>query len=315
MRSAPQLAYAHIGQPEVDGCVAHQLEPCAMCAGESTQGMLVENFLGISLTDQNSFRAPHSEHVCAACVFVRRRLSPVVGREPKPCDRCNGTGQEPEQAQARKGNRGKRAPGQPCAKCDGTGRKESAGRWSNFTHLWDGHTLDNATKGEKPKILAFLRRMATPNASERGTWFAAISDTGQKHILPYTPVNLSRGAGGIRFEEQTVALPTIASPSWELVSDTTQLLTDGATKEEIERGAYGPFAYARCRAAIERYEQRWAALRGLPWFALSLWLSQRDEEAVVQRKETEKGKRSGKTHRTQTRQDPHGAGGVHPRSA
>ena len=307
MKSASQLAHAHVGWPAVEGCSTHDVEPCAVCGGHSTRGKPVWEFIGSSLTDQTSFCSPHSDHVCEACVYVRARFSPVVGREPKPCDRCNGTGIEPSQAQARKGNRGHREPGQPCAKCDGTCRKESAGRWSNFSHLYDGHTLDNATKEEKPKILAFLRRMATSSPLEPCTWFAAISDTGQKHVLPYTPINMRRGSGRVRFEESEVFIPPASSRLWSLVGDMTELLTAGATKEELQRGAYTSHAYQRCRERIEHFERDWRYARALAWFALCLWLAQRDEETVAARMIEEKGKRS-ESKRATRRQGTHRSG-------
>ena len=293
MRTATQLAHSYVGLPRVEGCVVvNERQPCAVCAGpcyRGERGMPVGDFGGPATTDFNSWRAPHSDLVCEACVYVRQRIADVPGRQPKPCDRCSGAGIEPEGAQQERMRHKGRQAGQPCAKCNGTGKKESAGRWSNFSHLYDGATLDNATKGEKPKILAFLRRMSEPG--QERTWFAAISDTGQKHVLQFAPVNYRTGTGRIRFEETELRTPAHGAREWQLVDDTAHLLTSGATKEEIERGAYGSFAYQRCRDAIEAYERAWAGIRATPWFVLALWLSQRDEEVVAERTASERQKR------------------------
>lgn len=290
MRTATQIAHASVGSPCGDGC--HELgaeRVCAVCAGPCARGKSVDDFGSAATTDHNSWRAPHSDVVCEGCVYVRQRIADVPGRQPKPCDRCAGAGVEPEGAAQSRMKHKQRQAGQPCAKCDGTGKKESAGRWSNFSHMYDGTTLDNATKGEKPKILAFLRRMSEPGQTR--TWFAAISDTGQKHVLQFAPVNYRTGAGRIRFEETELRTPTHGAREWALIDETAQLLTEGATKEEIERGAYGAFAYQRCRARIEAYERSWANIRATPWFVLALWLAQRDEEAVAERTEQERGQR------------------------
>lgn len=167
-------------------------------------------------------------------------------------------------------------PGKPPA----PGKKEGP-RWSNFSHLYDdrGHVV--ASKGEKPTILAFLRE------PKRGPWFAAIADSGQKHVLPYATVNpAGTTRGRVRFEERNLTLPSAAG--WAIVDDLSALLTAGATKDEIERGDYTPRAWGMCRAQIEAFESRHGRLRGGDWFALALWLSQRNEEQVAARMTAEK---------------------------
>ena len=263
----------------------HAEEPCAICGGPSTRGVPLETFVTESLTDQNTFKSVGSEHVCWACVFVRRRLSVVPGRDPKPCDMCAGTGLQPSLEAFKQRKTGKRGPqrqeGEICEKCDGTKTKESGGRYSNFSHFIDGTRYESASKGEKPKILGWLRG---PKAAP---WGCVIADSGQKHLLPYMPLNPSAKRGRIMFELAEVSLPT-GDDGWRIVDDACDLLTSGATKEEMLSGQYTARAYQLCREKVESFERAYGSLRGGSWFALVLWLSQRDEEAVALRVEAEK---------------------------
>lgn len=168
-----------------------------------------------------------------------------------------------------------------------------------FSHLYSGGEYAYANKANKPAIRAFLR---TP---KKAPWFAAIADGGQKHVLPFAPLNLADGYGGrVLFEEAIVELPRSAE-GWDVLSDTVELLTAGATKDEIERGQYRPETWLRCRDLIERFEAAHRHERGGAFFSLVIWLAQRDEEAVAARLKQEKaakeaakqkGKARGKSH-------------------
>jgi hypothetical protein len=57
----------------------------------------------------------------------------------------------------------------------------------------------------------------------------------------------------------------------------------GATKEEVERGDYTLSTLLRCESVVRAFEARHAHLRGSGWFALVVFLAQRDEEAVAAR--------------------------------
>lgn len=158
-----------------------------------------------------------------------------------------------------------------------------------YSHLFDvGGEYLRLNKGNKPAMRAFLRR------HHAGDWFAAIADSGQKHIVPWAPIN---PAGTRRpivlFEETLVTLPA-GDAGWTLVDRITALLTAGATKEEIDRGEYGQRAHALCHDAIETFEESWSAKRASPWFSLAVWLSQRDEQATQARLEEEKAARAAK---------------------
>lgn len=237
--TAVQLLFrsAHgLANPPIDGCVTHALEPCAMCGGMSSNGMSQSDFIGPSLTDQSLFRSPTSLHVCSACVYVRGSHSPVPGRPPK----------------------------------DG---KAFGGRFANYSHFIDESRYENASKGEKPKIVQWL------SSNKSGHWGCVIADSGQKHLLPYAPLNPPGARGLIRFEEQVIQLPKDMS----LIGLVAQMLTLGATKEEIESANYSARAWELCGQSLLDFERDNARLRGSAWFSLALWLAQRDEAIVSER--------------------------------
>lgn len=215
---------------------------CYVCSGPVARGMPVDKWMSGSFTGQTTVACPGSSIVCESCCFVMSRLSPVPGREPKE-------------------------------------GKTLGGNYRNYSHLWeDGAGYSNASKGEKPAILAFLSR------NHDGEWFAAIADSGQKHVLPYTPINPPGRRGSVLFDEALIRLPEDLS----LVSVLSQLLTDGATKEELERGDYRPATWQRLgRDRLREFEQEHGRTRGA-WFCLALWLAQRDEASVAERLEAEK---------------------------
>lgn len=168
-----------------------------------------------------------------------------------------------------------------------------------FSHLYDAGQYRYANKADKPAIRAWLR------APKRGPWFAAIADTGQKHIIPWTPMNLG-SHGAVLFEERLIELPR-TDDEWRILDDAIALLTAGATKEELERGEYRADTWRRCSGQIRDFEEAHSGLRGGAFFALVVWLAQRDDEAVAARVDAEKAAkaakkevRSGKTTRRQT---------------
>jgi hypothetical protein len=251
----------------------HDEEPCAICAGPSSCGVPIAEATSSSTTDHALFRDPSHAWVCDACFFVRGRLSPVPGRDPKE-------------------------------------GKTLGGCWRNYSHFVDTTRYENASKGEKPKVLSWLR------SPKSGAWACAIADSGQKHVLSYAPTNpAGTKRGRVRFEEQTVVLP--GDDGWRIVDACAELLTAGATKEEIAHGDYTARAWTLCRSRIEAFERDHGGHRGSAWFALVLWLSQRDEEQVAVRlkaektakreKETKRVKANGRSTRKAANKDRGGA--------
>lgn len=150
-----------------------------------------------------------------------------------------------------------------------------------YSHFVEGSAWLRVNKGQKPAMREFLRRPKTE------PWFAAIADSGQKHVIPWAPVNAPGLRGFALFEEALVELPD--ENGWVLVDDIANALTDGATKEELLPGAWSARAYTLLGLErIELFEETWGALRGGPWFELAVWLAQRDEEKVAARMAAEK---------------------------
>lgn len=240
MSGASAIVWAICGSPLVDDCVdAPAGARCWVCGVGAHRAMPRDDWNGATFTGQNRCARVESRWVCQPCVYIHSRLAPVPGRPP--------------------------AEG-----------KKLGGNFRNYSHLWDElgePAYQNASKGEKPTILAFLRRPKV------GRWFAAIADSGQKHVIPWAPIN--HGPSGVAlFDEMLVTVP---ADDGGLIDDLATLLTAGATKEEIERGEYQPGAWTRCAPTIRAFEERWSSERGGGWFALALWLAQRDEEAVQAR--------------------------------
>jgi hypothetical protein len=184
-----------------------------------------------------------------------------------------------------------------------------------MSHFFDDRGWLQLNKGDKAKMRAWLRY------PKRGAWFAAIADSGQKQLLPWTPINPPGSAGRVYFEETTIAGPDAAS--FELVDAMAALLTEGATKDEIGTGRYGARAWDLC-AGLRAFETRWSHARTGSWFGLALWLAQRDEEAVAARLAAEKeakaaaksaAKEKANAQRGAARKDPNANRGVPARGA
>ena len=253
MRSGSQLLWPILAPPERDDCAPVPDSPCWLCGAPWPRGQLVSKWSGASFTGQNRVRCPTSTYVCEPCVQVCSRIAPVPGRPPKP-------------------------------------GKKFGGNFRNYSHLYEAGDYVNASKGEKPAVLAFLRR------TKSGPWFGAIADSGQKHVLPWVPVNPGR-RGVVLFDEMLVQVPE----SFDLVDAMTSLLTAGATKDEIIRGDYRAQTWIRCRVEVSAFEAQHREERGGAWFGLALWLAQRDEEAVQVRLKKERESKRGKTKRRGSR--------------
>lgn len=236
------------GSPVVADCVdLDAAAVCWVCAGRTLRAMDRYDWTGASYTGQSRVKAPSSAWVCEPCVHIHSRIAPVPGRPP--------------------------AEG-----------KKLGGNFRNYSHLYAEHVdgrveYRNASKGEKPMILAFLR------ARHEGLWWAAIADSGQKHVVPWTPINYGPVGGRVLFDEQLITLPS--DDGWRLVDDMAALLTAGATKDDIVRGEYSAGAWQRCREHIESFERVWSYARHGSWWTLAIWLAQRDEAAVAVRLQAE----------------------------
>lgn len=170
-----------------------------------------------------------------------------------------------------------------------------------YSWLVDDRGVLKFNKGNKREMRDWLRE---PKA---GPWFAAIADSGQKHVIPWSPMNAAGTRRGVvMFEETAVTIPVDHAAGWTLVDRMTTLLTAGATKEEIGRGEYGQGTWQRCTDEVRRFEDGWSEKRHSPWFSLALWLAQRDEETVAKRLEEEKAARAAKKEAERDRRSAQG---------
>lgn len=151
--------------------------------------------------------------------------------------------------------------------------KKFGGNFRNYSSMWDERGYLNASKGEKPLIREFLAR------DHAGLWFAALADSGQKHVLPYAPMNGPGRSGLVLFDEQPIDVPDDQT----LVAVMTDLLTAGITKDELSDGDYRVATMREMADAAMAFEAAHGAERGSGWFTLALWLAQRDEEKSAER--------------------------------
>lgn len=248
MNSASQLLWMTVlGEPAQADCLpVAEAFGCWVCGSAwQGRGTLASKWMPASFTSQNRARLPKSPWVCEPCVHLCSRISAVPGRPPKE-------------------------------------GKLQGGNYRNYSHCWwrkpDGSIeYLNASKGEKPALLAWLRK---PKAGE---WWCGVADSGQKHIIPWAPVCRTPRGGNVLFDDALVTLG-----SWQLVDDMAELLTVGATKDEITSGDYHAGSVMRCGADIEAFEKHWSGQRGGAFFGLAIWLAQRDEERVAARLAAEK---------------------------
>lgn len=236
MDSPTQTIWRLHGSPAMD--VAEPASGhCYVCAGPTTRGVSVADWMASNYTDMNKARCPSATHTCEACVFVMSRTSPVLGRPAKE------------------------------------GMK-FGGNFRNYSHMVEGTTYINASKGEKPLVREFLR------LRHAESWFCAIADSGQKHVVPWVPWNGPGTGGRVLFDEQLITVP----PTLALVDVMTDMLSLGMTKEELERGSYRSGSWKEYRAKIEEFESDHGTHhRGGSWFTLALWLAQRDESITAAR--------------------------------
>lgn len=143
-----------------------------------------------------------------------------------------------------------------------------------FSHFYDERGYVFANKGSKPVIREWLR------GPKRGAWWAAIADSGQKHVLPWARVNTARmrGNGVVRFEQRDIVIG-----DWLMADMMRDLLTAGVTKDELSTGQFTPRAWQLAEQPLRAFEREYGGERGGGWYELALWLSQRDEEAVQAR--------------------------------
>lgn len=260
-----RILHALAGHPVFDGA-DEATGRCWLCGEEMARGLPCSKWQGANFTDQNKCRWPGATHVCEACAWACSWVAPpgfYGPHNPRP------------------------------TKADGTPKKGVNLRL--FSHLYDAGEYQALNKADKPAILTWLR------APKTGPWWATVADTGQKHMVPWAEVNARGGYGGVvLFEESPVMLP--ASPEgWALVDDVVDLLTWGVTKDELLTGRYSTRSWMTCPGALRAFDAAHGRLRHGPWFELTVWLGQRDEDEHKRRKK--RGKDDREASRAAARED------------
>lgn len=285
MKSPSAIVHAVCGSPRLDSCVEH-IGSCWLCAGAMTRGESVDSWNGASFTGQNRVRLQLATHVCESCVFVTSRLSPVPGRPAKDGKKFGGNFRNYSSLWERGWESPIFAP-----------ERDSSGRIIGYNGP-AGLSYVNASKADKDYVRSFLAR------EHGGVWFAALADSGQKHVIPWAPMNGPGRGGVVLFDEQLVQVPD----SLALVDEMTLLLTAGATKEELGSGDYSARAWQMCGAMLRAFDETHGQHRGGGWFTLALWLAQRDEETVQARMAAEKETKSADRKRKGKAANPHDRG-------
>jgi hypothetical protein len=256
IRTASQLLWTHIGSPAHRDCGEIDVtEPCWLCADMLGPGTCCPKGQRVDDWQRANFTGQNRVR-CSESLHVCEACIHICGRLAV-------------------------VPGRP-PRADGG----IATNFRCYSHLYDATRYVSASKGEKPVIRAFLE------AEKQGPWFAAIGESGQKHTLPWTPVNPGGGTVGVvMFEERTTRWH---AGNERMLAEMMALLTAGATKDELFTGRFTPRAWQLCREQLERFEAAYGQLRGGTAYALCLWLAQRDEEVVAERMAAEKAAKAAK---------------------
>lgn len=233
----PAVVHAVAGSPAMSACVP-MTGRCWFCGGEHARGQLVEDWVSVGFTTGNRVRCAWSTTVCEACVFVCSRLSPVPGRPPK----------------------------------DG---KSLGGNFRNYTHCAQmlpggGVEYFNATKADPDRVTAWLR------SPKLGTWWCAVAESGQKHVIPWAPPNGPGVRGQVAFDDATVAIPD--GQRWAMLDDVEALLLAGVTRASIVDGRWSVEQIRRHRSALIAFDEAWGHERGGGWFALVCHLAKNRRE-------------------------------------
>lgn len=238
--------FALAGSPAQDGCDA-ATPGCPVCALSCERSMPYARWQGATFTDQDKLRGHGlSDRICEPCVWVHSWVVPPGHAPPEP------------------GKKG-----------------------VNLRLFWHAHDERGYLYGNKgnsdnlaPGTLGKRELRDWLRAPKIGAWWCAVADSGQKHVIPWTPTNRG-GSQVVRLEQRNVAIG-----DWSLVDAMTAALTAGVTKGEIESGHYTPRAWQLAEAHVRALQAR-PELNG-GWWELALWLSQRDESAVADRMAAEK---------------------------
>lgn len=176
----------------------------------------------------------NSQIICVACNFIMARLSPVPGQEPKE-------------------------------------GKTSGATFNNVSNWYCDGDYGNGTKGQKDRIRNFMLCLYEKQPS---IWFLGIGESGQKHVLPFTPVNYGQN-GYFQFDDLTIKMPS--RDEYQIVFDMIEMLNLGFSKTEVDKKEYAIHKLGNLYKEVRKFEQKWGYLRNSPWWNAAIWLAQRSE--------------------------------------
>ena len=149
-------------------------------------------------------------------------------------------------------------------------RKDKPQRCRNYSHFRKGADYQPLSKAQKQEMLDLLLAPPFPGV-------AVIANSGQKHLLPFAPLNPFpiRGYGQVMFENDCFELHLDFFN--ELVCHCQALYDEGWNKKQIETGQY---VYIRGMDIRDwrRHEKSIGPHRGTKTFQLALYLITRGKE-------------------------------------
>lgn len=193
-----RLLYEAAGYPECPKPTEAADGPCWVCGLPCGGiGSLVRKAVGESFTDHANVAIPSADHICVPCTWV------LCGRPPNT--------------------------------------------FRLWTVVWrtDRPMIDGNPKAMKippahltaKNDLSELLAVLVDPPTDGSPWFAAVADTGQKHVLPFTKLNHSE-RWCIRVENENVH--GTAGEFAELVAVAANMYAAGFNREEILTGAARP---------------------------------------------------------------------------
>lgn len=139
-----------------------------------------------------------------------------------------------------------------------------------FSHAWSER--DGWHRFNKSETAPAWRYLLDPPDCR---WFLALADSGQIHLLPFTPVNEGTGAWQIRMERETVAAEPLHFA--RVAYRAAALYVAGYTREHILTGQ--PDVNALHRAGVDvwrEHDQHLRAVRGGPVLRLAASLLRKE---------------------------------------
>lgn len=151
--------------------------------------------------------------------------------------------------------------------------KQLGGNWRNYTHMWsESRGYANASKAEPDRVCDFLASISTHEK-----WYCGVAESGQKHVLPITRMQVGHG-GCLRYEEQQVALLDVRD--FRALTDIEDLLSAGISKTEIASFTWSLRKLSKSPTLLKlvrRFDSTWRDLKDGPPFQLQLFLSRKKE--------------------------------------